>query len=160
MPARPHASAAGTMIYLPFPAHLLVPTNLYPTFSLYKPRHIFSTLQPLRRYSTVFQCWHHWNKFLFHHHLSLCLWILPAVSGQTWSTWEPQRQVLLQPLGLSYITTYMMWNKPNYHSPAKRFCKAWWCITKPKDLFPKGMKIRCLDLIFWYRAYFKDEPKI
>ena len=73
------------------------PTHLCPMFSLYKPGSIFSILE------TVFEMWVCCLpgvgltkiNFLFHHHSSLCLWILSVMSGQTWSVWDPQSQVLL-----------------------------------------------------------------
>ena len=64
-----------------------------PTFSLYKSRPIFGTLE------TVFEILvcclprvglTEINSFPVSPPLSLCLWILSAAIGQTWSIWDPR----------------------------------------------------------------------
>lgn len=92
-PARPGMTDPRTMINLTFPVHLLVPSDLCPTFSLYDPERIFSTVgaclwdvSPLSS-----RWWPLWNKsfYFFHHQPFLRLRILLVASGWTWSVRDP-----------------------------------------------------------------------
>lgn len=93
-PARPHMS----VINLIFSSHLHVSIYLCFTFSLYKPKRVFSTLE------TIFEIFVYglpsvdlteMNFILFQGHSSSCLCILSAVSDQMWSVWDLQSLVLL-----------------------------------------------------------------
>ena len=88
-----------TVIDLTFTAHLPGPTNLSHIFLI--SLEVFSALwrQSLGYQSAVFLVLASLKSipFLLHHLSSLHLWILPVVSGRTWSVWEPQSQMLLHP---------------------------------------------------------------
>lgn len=100
-PARPHVTDPKTTTDLTFSAHCTYPLTVTPHFpdmnlaglpALWRP--------PWRRESAVLPVLASLKRipFLSPRHPSLCLWILSAASGRTWSVSGPAERGALAPL--------------------------------------------------------------
>lgn len=109
-------------IYCP----LAVSTDFCPTFSLYKSRNIFSSLETV--FEIIVCCLPgvgltEINSFFVSPSLSLCLRILSMASGWVWFVWGPWSQVLLHPCAWLCIYPCYICSPYISCSPARKVSK-------------------------------------